>query len=224
MTRDSGTLLRVQAPPGRSTAAALLRTGRRLEAATLGWNVIGVGVLAVAVVLARSVALAGFALDSLIEIAASLVVLWELADSGERRQRAALRIIRAAFIALAAYLTVQSVVVLATGFHARHSPLGIVWTAVTALVMFALAAGKRRVGVKLSNPVLIAEGRVTAVDALLASAVLIGVTLNVALDDWWADPLAGLVIVYYALREARAIAQDLRSQVSRRLGRRPGSS
>lgn len=195
--------------PSPALDAALLRRGRLLEVATLAWNVVGVGVLAVAVALARSVALAGFALDSLVEIAASLVVLWELSDSGEGRQRRALRLIRGAFLALAAYLTAQSVLVLVTGFHPRHSPLGIAWTAATVVVMVTLAAGKRRTGTALANPVLITEGRVTAIDALLAAAVLIGVTLNAVVGTWWADPLAGLVIVYYALREARSIRRDL---------------
>jgi divalent metal cation (Fe/Co/Zn/Cd) transporter len=183
--------------------------GTALEVATLAWNVVGIGVLSLTVVLARSVALGGFALDSLIEIGASLVVLWELADSGESRQRRALRIIRGAFVALAVYLTAQSVVVVASGFNPRHSPLGIAWTAITAAVMFALAAGKRRAGQLLHNPVLITEGRVTTIDGLLACAVLIGITLNAVFGYWWADPAAGFVIVYYALREAGSIHRDL---------------
>src|ERR1022692_668346 len=81
-----------------------LRTGYLLEAVTLGWNVIGVVVLAFAALTARSVALAGFGLDSVIEIGASTVVIWELSGSGQHRQRRALRLIGAAFIGLALYL------------------------------------------------------------------------------------------------------------------------
>ena len=190
---------------------ALLRAGRRLEAATLGWNVVGLVVLAVAAVSARSVALAGFGLDSLIEIGASVVVLWELSGSGGERERRALTLIGVAFATLAAYLAVQSVVVLATRFRPHHSPLGIGWTAVTAAVMFALAAGKSRVGRRLGNPVLITEGRVTLVDGVLAVAVLLGLVLNALTGAWWADPLAGFVIVFYAVRECRAIAADRRT-------------
>ena len=94
---------------------ALLRRGFALEYATLAWNVIGIVVLAVAAVSARSVALAGFGLDSLIEIGASTVVIWELSGTGEQRQRRGLRLIGYAFAALAVYLLVQSTVVLATG-------------------------------------------------------------------------------------------------------------
>ena len=184
-------------------SAALLRRGRVLERVTLGWNVAGIVVLAVAAVAARSVALAGFGLDSLIEIGASMVVLWELSGSGADRQRRALRLIGGAFLALAAYLTIQSVLVLASGYRPGHSLLGITWTGLTAVAMFALAAGKARTGKALSNPVLMTEGHVTLVDGILAVAVLAGLVLNAAAGWWWADPLAALVIMFYALREAR---------------------
>lgn len=180
----------------------LLRRGLALEYATLGWNVVGIVILAFTAIAARSVALAGFGLDSLIEIGASTVVIWELSDTGETRQRRALRLIGAAFVGLALYLAVQSSLVLATGFHPHHSIPGIVWTAVTAVVMFTLAAGKARTGAALDNPVLRTEGRVTTIDGILAAAVLVGLILNAWLGWWWADPLAGYVLVFYAAREA----------------------
>ena len=182
----------------------LLRRGFALEWVTLGWNVAGIIVLAVAVVAARSVALAGFGLDSLIEIGASTVVIWELSGSGEERQRRGLRAIGYAFAALAIYLLAsrrwysQSAIAAAFG-------LGIAWTAVTAAAMFTLAAGKARTGRALNNPVLRTEGRVTMIDGVLAVAVLLGLTLNAGLGWWWADPAAGYVLVYYAAREAREI-------------------
>ena len=185
--------------------ARLLRRGFTLEYVTLGWNVAGIVVLAIAAVAARSVALAGFGLDSLIEIGASTVVIWELSGTGEDRQRRGLRLIGYAFAGLAVYLLVQSTVVLAAGYHPRHSLAGIVWTAVTAVVMFALAAGKARTGRALDNPVLRTEGRVTMIDGILAIAVLAGLVLNAAAGWWWADPAAGYVLVYYAAREVREI-------------------
>ncbi len=175
---------------------------------TLGWNVVGVVVLAFAAVEARSVALAGFGLDSLIEIGASTVVLWELADGAHARQRRAMRIIGGAFIALAVYLAVQSTVVLIIGFRPHHSSLGISWTGITALVMFALATGKASTGPELGNPVLQAEGRITLIDGVLATAVLVGLVLNALLGWWWADPLAGYVLLFYAIREAHASFTD----------------
>jgi divalent metal cation (Fe/Co/Zn/Cd) transporter len=187
-----------------ASRSELLRRGLRLEYATLGWNVVGLGVLAVAVVMARSVALAGFGLDSLIEIGASVVVVWELSGSDAARERRALRLIGFAFLTLSLYLALQASIVLAVHHHAARSPVGISWTAGSALVMFALAWGKARTGRALSNPVLISEGRVTFVDGLLASAVLAGLVLNATLGWWWADPLAGLVIVVYGVREGSA--------------------
>ena len=179
-----------------------LRAGRRLEVATLSWNVVGVVVLAVAAWQAKSVALAGFGLDSVVEIGASTVVLWELADVAQSRQHLAMRLIGVAFILLALYLAVQSSFVLALRFHPHHSPLGIAWTALSALSMFTLAFHKSRVGNALANPVLIAEGRITFIDGVLATSVLVGLLLNTLAGWWWADPLTGFVIVYYAIREA----------------------
>ncbi len=187
-----------------SLSQKLLRSGYLLEATTLVWNVVGVCVLAVAAIAARSVALGGFGLDSLIEIGASIVVIWELREVGEARQHRAMHLIGMAFVALAVYLAIQSTVVLAIGYHPRHSPLGIWWTAVTAVVMFGLAAGKAKVGSGLGNPVLQTEGRVTFIDGLLASAVLLGLLLNALVGWWWADPMAGYVLLYYAAVEGRA--------------------
>jgi divalent metal cation (Fe/Co/Zn/Cd) transporter len=182
-----------------------VRRGLALEYTTLGWNVVGVVVLVAAALAARSVALAGFGLDSLIEIGASAVVVWELSESHGKRRRTALRLIGAAFVLLAIYLTVQATWVLVMGHRAGHSPTGIAWTATTAVVMFALAAGKARVGDELGNEVLQTESRVTFIDGVLATAVLIGLALNALLGWWWADPLAGYVLVFYAMREARTI-------------------
>jgi divalent metal cation (Fe/Co/Zn/Cd) transporter len=180
----------------------LRRRGLRLEYATLGWNVVGSAIVLGAAVSARSVALAGFGLDSLIEILASLVVVWQLQDlHAPGRERRALRIIGVAFLLLAVYIAAQSAYVLATGSHPHQSLLGIAWLALTAVAMFLLAAGKRATGRALGSRVLTTEARVTVIDGLLASAVLAGLVLNAALGWWWADPAAALVIVYYGLRE-----------------------
>jgi divalent metal cation (Fe/Co/Zn/Cd) transporter len=185
----------------RPSQSKLLRRGLWLEYITLGWNVVGVVILAVAAWSAKSVALAGFGLDSLVEIGASMVVVWELRRVNPGRQRIALRLIGIAFLILATYIAAQSVVVLASGYHPKHSPLGIVWTAITCAAMLALAFGKARTGRALGNPVLQTEGRVTLVDAYLAGAVLLGLVLNATIGWWWADPLAGLVIVFYGAKE-----------------------
>jgi hypothetical protein len=89
--------------------------------------------------------------------------------------------------------------------HHEHPVGWDVQTAVTAVVMFALAAGKARTGAALGDPVLQTEGRVTLIDGILAAAVLLGLVLNAALGWWWADPAAGYVLVFYAAREVRDI-------------------
>jgi divalent metal cation (Fe/Co/Zn/Cd) transporter len=181
--------------------ASLLRRGFLLEYVTLGWNVVGVVIVALAAFAARSVALAGFGLDSLIEIFASVVVVWQLSGVHLKREQRALRLIGAAFLALALYILGQLTVTLLTGTHPATSIGGIAWLAATLVAMLLLAWGKRSTGSRLQNDVLLTEGKVTLVDAYLAGAVLLGLTLNALFGWWWADPLASLVIVYYGVRE-----------------------
>jgi divalent metal cation (Fe/Co/Zn/Cd) transporter len=160
-------------------AEQLRRRGLRLEYATLGSNVVGSILVLVAAVVARSVALAGFGLDSLIEIVASLVVVWQLqAVEAAGRERRPLRIIGVAFLLLAVYIAVQPTFVLVRGVRPHHSTIGIAWLALTAIAMFVLAAAKRSTGRALGNRVLETEARVTLIDGLLAVAVLAGLILN----------------------------------------------
>lgn len=187
------------------TAAKLTRRGLLLEYATLGWNVVGTVVVIVAAVAAGSVALAGFGLDSLIEIFASVVVVWQLKGVHEARERQALRMIGVAFFVLAIYILAQCAYTLLRANHPSTSTAGIIWLAATLGTMLLLAQGKRVTGKRLGNLVLMTEAHVTMIDAYLAAAVLVGLVLNAALGWWWADPLAGLVIVYYGLREGFAI-------------------
>lgn len=188
----------------RVASARLLRRGLLLEYLTLGWNVVGTVVVVVAALAARSVALAGFGLDSLIEIFASVIVVWQLTSVHQQRERQALRLIGGAFIALAVYILAQTTYTLLTQAHPRPSIGGIVWLAATLIAMLLLSYGKRVTGRQLGNPVLMAEAHVTLVDAALAAAVLVGLILNALVGWWWADPLAGLVIVYYGIEEGRA--------------------
>jgi divalent metal cation (Fe/Co/Zn/Cd) transporter len=182
---------------------SLLRRGLSLEYATLFWNVVGTVVM-IAAVRTSSAALAGFGLDSAIEIFASVVVVWQLKGLEQGGESLAFKLIGTAFIALAIFVLAQSVWTLLADAHPAPSPLGIVWLVVTCAVMLLLAWGKLVTGRQLGNLVLTTEARVTLIDAVLASAVLIGVGLNAPFDWWWADPLAGLVIVYYGLTEGRA--------------------
>jgi divalent metal cation (Fe/Co/Zn/Cd) transporter len=181
----------------------LIDRGVRLEYATLGWNVVGSVVVLASAFVARSIALAGFGVDSMIEIFASIVVVWQLKGIADEREAKAMRYIGFAFFALALYILVQSGYALATSTHPETSALGIAWLGATLIAMLLLAAGKRITGRQLGNPVLMKEGYVTLIDATLAAAVLTGLVINAVAGWWWADPLAGLVIVYYGIKEGR---------------------
>jgi len=183
---------------------SLLRRGLWLEYATLGWNVVGTFIILFAAVRTGSAALAGFGLDSAIEIFASVVVVWQLKGLGQNRENVSLKLIGTAFIALAIYVLAQSGWTLWSHTHPSPSVLGVAWLAITLAVMLLLAWGKLATGRQLDNSVLMTEARVTLIDAALAAAVLIGIGLNALFGWWWADPLAGLVIVYYGLIEGRA--------------------
>lgn len=190
--------------PGTATSHRLLRRGLRLEYATLAWNVVGTVVLVATAISSGSVALAGFGVDSLIEIVASAVVVWQLTgEAGSGQERRALHIIAIAFVLLALYIVAQSAVAFTSDSHPGHSTLGIIWLAATVAAMFTLAAGKRDTGQQLGNAVLQTEARVTVIDGALAAAVLAGVVLNAVVGWWWADPSSALFILVYGLREAR---------------------
>jgi divalent metal cation (Fe/Co/Zn/Cd) transporter len=152
---------------------------------------------------ADSVALASFGLDSLVEVLASLVVIWQLKGVPGERDRRAMQVIGGAFALLAVYVALQSARTLFGGSHPGTSVLGTTWVATTVAAMLLLAAGKHRTGTRLLNVVLTTEARVTLIDAYLAASVLLGLILSAALGWWWADPLAALVIVGYALKQSR---------------------
>ncbi|MES2225700.1 MAG: cation transporter [Patescibacteria group bacterium] len=183
-------------------ANPLLRKGLFLEYLTLGWNVVGSVIAVWAGIQASSLAIFGFGIDSVIEIFASVVVVWQLKAINTDNERFALKLIGAAFMALSLYLLVRAVSTLVHHVHPQASTLGALWLLITAIAMFLLAHGKRRVGKQLGNTVLQEEAIVTAVDGLLAAALLLGVLLDMYLGWWWADPLASLVLVYIGGREA----------------------
>lgn len=190
----------------------LLRRGLRLEYATLAWNVVGTPLMVLSGVRSDSTALAGFGLDSLIEIFASFVVIWQLKGVAHGRERRALKLIGTAFFVLAAYVLGQSIWTLLGKLHPASSPIAMTWLVGTGVVMTLLAYGKLTTGRALENVVLRTEARVTLIDAALAGAVLVGVGLNATVGWWWADPLAGFGIVYYGIKEGREAFAHAREQ------------
>lgn len=179
----------------------LIKRGLGLEYVTLGWNVVGVVVVIAAAIPARSIALAGFGFDSLIEIFASVIVIWQLKRINKDKERLAEKLIGYAFFALAIYILLQIVYVLHAGTHPKHSLLGIAWLSLTAVAMLLLAYGKKVTGEAIPNVVLQTEAKVTLIDAALAISVLAGLIANLLFGIWFADILAALVIVYYGVKE-----------------------
>lgn len=194
-----------------SPPSLLRRQALRLQYATVGWNV-GEAVLTIYLgVSAGSLALIGFGSDSIIEIFASLVVIWHLRGEAHRhRTRRALRLVAGAFVILALSLGVAAIRDLWTGRVAEESWPGILYLAVTAVVMFGLAHAKRRVATDLGSEPFAAEAEMTFLDGLLSSATLFGLLLNALFDWWWADPLAGLLIATIAVREAKESFEEAR--------------
>ncbi len=185
-------------------AAATLERGRRLQYATIAWNLMEVFVTIGLGVAAGSLALVAFGLDSLVEVFASLVVIWYLADHRKDRGRTprALWLVALAFALLGAYLLAASVFNIVTGEAADSSPLGIAYLAVTAVVMFLLAGLKRTVAREVRSEPLAAEAAMTFLDGCLACGILVALALNAAAGWWWADPAAACLVAVFCLREA----------------------
>lgn len=178
------------------------RRALRLQYATIAWNV-GEAVLTITLgIAAGSLALIGFGTDSIIEIFASVVVVWHLrGEEHPRRTWRALRLVGIAFLLLAAALAIVAGRDLWTQRVAGESWPGIIYLAVTAMVMFGLAITKRRVAADLGDEPFTAEAEMTFLDGMLSSATLVGLLLNAVFGWWWADPLASLLIAAIAVRE-----------------------
>jgi divalent metal cation (Fe/Co/Zn/Cd) transporter len=188
---------------------SLLRKGKYLEYATLGWNVIGVLVLIIAVRGINSIALIGFGFDTLLEIGASIIVIWELNETGDKRQTLGLTLLSIAFFSLGIYILIQSILNLIYRTLPGQSLLGATWLLLTIVVMTILALKKFQIGKQLNNAVLLTEGRVTLVDAALALTVLISMLFSNLLG-WWLDSMTGLVLTGYCFWEAMSIYKGLK--------------
>jgi divalent metal cation (Fe/Co/Zn/Cd) transporter len=181
----------------------LRRRGFALEYFGMAWMIAEAGVAVTAGIVAGSVALTGFGLDSVIELAAAAIVIWQLRGeaAGQDPDTRAVRLVGVTFFALAAYLTAEGITSLVTAARPAPSPAGLAITAAALAVMPALAVAKRRTGRALGSRALVADSAETAFCAWTSAAALLGVTLNTAFGWWQADPAAGLVIAALAIRE-----------------------
>jgi divalent metal cation (Fe/Co/Zn/Cd) transporter len=182
----------------------------RLEYATIAWNVMEVGVTIALGIAARSLALIAFGLDSVVEIGASSVVIWQLRRRDLARTMRALALVGLAFFALSAVLLVGSVASLVDGRRPDDSVPGVVYLAVTAVVMFSLSFAKRRIGVRLGEHPLAHEARITFLDGLLATGVLLALVVNLAFGWWWADAIAAAMVGVAAIPEGVDAWRDSR--------------
>jgi len=191
-----------------ATRIRIVRRGQWLTWATLGYNSLE-GLLSVgAGIIAGSVALVGFGIDSFIEVTASVAAIWRLradADVARRAiaERRALRVIGLCFLALAGYVAVDAGRTLLGRAAPQASLLGIVIAAMSLVVMPVLASAKRRVAAELSSRAIHAEARQTDICMYLSVILLGGLGLNALFGWWWADPAAALAMVPLIAREAR---------------------
>jgi divalent metal cation (Fe/Co/Zn/Cd) transporter len=181
------------------------RLGRRaqlLAAASVGYNVIEAVVAIAAGVVAGSVALIGFGLDSVVEMSSGLIILWQFRHAvPESRERLALRLIGLSFFALAAYVTVESVRSLVGGSDPAPSSVGIGLAVLSLLVMPVLSWAQRRTGRTLGSASVVADSTQTLLCTYLSGVLLAGLLLNALLGWSWADPVAALVIAAVAAKE-----------------------
>ncbi|MFO6454137.1 MULTISPECIES: cation diffusion facilitator family transporter [unclassified Aeromicrobium] len=183
------------------------RLGRRaqwLAAASVSYNVVEAVIAISAGLVAGSVALVGFGLDSVVEVSSGLIILWQFRHPlPESRERRALRLMALSFFALAAYVTFESLRALATGHETDSSRVGI-WLAVASLlIMPFLSWAQRRTGRSLGSNAVVADSTQTLLCTYLSAVLLAGLVLNATLGWLWADPVAGLVIAAVAVKEGR---------------------
>ena len=190
------------ADPGRRKQ--LGRRAQLLAGASVTWNVVEAVIAITAGVVAGSIALIGFGLDSVVEVSSGLIILWQFRHAlPESRERTALRLMAVSFFALAAYVSFESVRALVTGAEPDASPVGIALASLSLVVMPFLSWAQRRTGRELGSNAVVADSTQTLLCTYLSAVLLVGLVLNATLGWSWADPIAGLVIAAVAVKEGR---------------------
>jgi divalent metal cation (Fe/Co/Zn/Cd) transporter len=200
-------LVVVPAPAPTAERDRLIRRAKALSWLSLGWMAIEGAVAIVAALLAGSVALLGFGIDSAIEGLASVIVIWRF--TGTRRlshdaERRAQRLVGVSFFLLAPYIAQDAIGTLAAADHPETSWLGIGLAITSIVVMPLLGRAKRAVGARLGSAATAGEGTQNLLCAYLAVGVLAGLLANAALAAWWLDPAVALGIAVLAVWEGRA--------------------
>ena len=186
----------------------LLRRGRILEYLTLGWNLFEGLIAVLAGLVAGSISLVGFGIDSFIELASGAAVLWRISvdpdeRNRERNERRALKLVGFCFLALAIYIGYQAARDLCLRHAAERSIPGILLAVLSLAVMPALSRAKQNVGRALRSAALRADAKQSQFCAYLSALLLLGLLLNSLFGFWWADPLAAFVMAPIIAREGR---------------------
>jgi len=184
----------------------VVRRGRHLEYFTIAWNSLEGLVAVVAGAIAGSISLVGFGIDSFIEVTSGSVLLWRMSVDAdvqrrERNERHALKIVGACFLALATYISYESVMDLWSKKAPEHSIPGIVLACVSLIVMPLLSRAKRNVGSALGSAAMHADAKQTEFCTYLSGILLAGLLLKAFFGLWWADPAAALIMVPIIARE-----------------------
>ena len=184
----------------------LIRRAKALSWLSLAYMTAEGAIGITAAILASSVALLGFGLDSAIEGLASIIVIWRFTGTrrlSERAEQRAQRLVAITFFLLAPYIAQDAIRTLANGEHPRTSWLGIGLSISSITVMPLLGKAKQRIGRRLDSGATAGEGTQNMLCAYLAAGVLTGLALNVAFGLWWADPAVALGIAALAINEGR---------------------
>lgn len=195
-----------------------LRRGVWLEYFTIGWNSLEAVVAIGAGLLAGSIALVGFGLDSIIEVVSGTILLWRLraeltgadSEASERAEQRALFAVGVSFFVLGAYILYESGKKLWFQERPQESLVGLVLACLSLVVMPALALAKHRTAKKLGSLALAADATETAICSYLSLALVLGLGLNGWLGWWWADPVAALAMLPLIVNEGREAIQEAR--------------
>jgi divalent metal cation (Fe/Co/Zn/Cd) transporter len=189
-----------------ATRRTVVDRGRRLEYFTIGWNSLEGLVAVIAGVIAGSISLVGFGMDSFIEVTSGATLLWRMSvdadeESRERNERLSIRIVGTCFIALAMYVTCEAISDLLGRKPPEHSIPGIVLACVSLVVMPILSSAKKKVGSQLGSAAMKADAKQTDFCVYLSAILLAGLLLNAIFGWWWADPVAALIMVPIIAKE-----------------------
>jgi divalent metal cation (Fe/Co/Zn/Cd) transporter len=191
---------------GSSEYLRLARHAKLLSWISLGYMALEGLVAVVAGIVAGSIALIGFGLDSAIEGFASIVIVWRFTGwrtLSHRAEERAQKLVAIQFFVLAPYIAVESIRTLVNGSHAEESIVGIALAASSLVVMPWLGRAKQRIGSRMGSSATASEGKQNLLCAYLAGALLIGLLGNALFGAWWLDPVVGLLIAAVAVREGR---------------------